>query len=186
MKKSSFWLKIIWNNRRKNSKVPFGWKLSEIIENQKFEKIARAPFLYTTTPPPQFGYFWNDTFFCTKIKLGTLIVKVKIKVKVPFHLKFITNGRFKVLFLLNLKQKLDSVKLKEKVKVPFHLKFITNGMFKVLFLLKLKQKLDSVKVKKIKVPFHLKFITNWMFKVPFLLNLKQKSDSVRIFHFWTN
>jgi len=67
---------------------------------------------------------------------------------------------FKVLFLLNLKQKLDSVKLKEKVKVPFHLKFITNGMFKVLFLLKLKQKLDSVKVKKIKVPFHLKFITN--------------------------
>ena len=68
---------------------------------------------------------------------------------------------FKVLFLLNLKQKLDSVKLKEKVKVPFHLKFITNGMFKVLFLLNLKQKLDSVKVKeKIKVPFHLKFITN--------------------------
>ena len=68
---------------------------------------------------------------------------------------------FKVLFLLNLKQKLDSVKLKEKVKVPFHLKFITNGMFKVLLLLNLKQKLDSVKVKeKIKVPFHLKFITN--------------------------
>ena len=68
---------------------------------------------------------------------------------------------FKVLFLLNLKQKLDSVKLKEKIKVPFHLKFITNGMFKVLFLLNLKQKLDSVKVKeKIKVPFHLKFITN--------------------------
>ena len=55
---------------------------------------------------------------------------------------------FKVLFLLNLKQKLDSVKLKEKVKVPFHLKFITNGMFKVLLLLNLKQKLDSVKVKK--------------------------------------
>ena len=44
---------------------------------------------------------------------------------------------FKVLFLLNLKQKLDSVKLKEKIKVTFHLKFITNGTFMVLFLLNL-------------------------------------------------
>ena len=55
---------------------------------------------------------------------------------------------FKVLFLLNLKQKLDSVKLKEKVKVPFHLKFITNGMFKVLFVVEIKTKIRFGKSKR--------------------------------------
>ena len=83
-------------------------------------------------------------------------VKLKEKVNVPFHLKFIANGMFKVLFLLNLKQKLDSVKLKEKVKVPFHLKFITNGMFKVLFVVEIKTKIRFGKSKKNKSYFSFK------------------------------
>ena len=59
--------------------------------------------------------------FLSNLKQKLDSVKLKEKVKVPFHLKFITNGMFKVLFLLNLKQKLDSVKIKGKIKVPFHL-----------------------------------------------------------------
>ena len=62
---------------------------------------------------------------------------------------------FKVLFLLNLKQKLDSVKVKEKIKVPFHLKFITNRMFKVPFLLNLKQKSDFLIVNNTVIQFGL-------------------------------
>ena len=51
----------------------------------------------------------NFFFFNLKQKLDS--VKVQKKVKVPFHLKFITNGMFKVPFLLNLKQKSDSVRI---------------------------------------------------------------------------
>ena len=64
-------------------------------------------------------------FFLLNLKQKLDSVKLKEKVKVPFHLKFITNGMFKVLFLLKLKQKLDSVKVlycKRKNKSSFSFK----------------------------------------------------------------